>query len=404
MFEAISKRSRIVLNKGERSLKLILVLAAFLGTTEALGAADYHPVFQQGNAALAKKDYDDALIYYRSAEEIDPEAGQPVWGEADCLYTMGRKQEALVAYRRAADLLPDTPVLDDRIEKVSAELNAERRLNTEQESSASKVGQSERGEDENNGPSQRGANAVEQVGNYQIGLLGGAYGYDYNQWGGGAYSSAYQSALSGAGWLNVTGSDTYTPGGDYWGMEAAYCLPSGWRIGVGYRYVDLGEEKVQATGSNLSGQMIVWQLDDTGNVNSYYLFARYDALARPGFFWDRGNWFYKIDLGLSEITINGNETIANGSTGAYDYLNGSASGPGIQIDWVGGYMWHIGPNFGLRLDAGWGECNFNNLRYGNTSSNFVGNLAGTAPQNLAGSAIGFYVNGIMLELGLDVRF
>lgn len=103
-------------------VKLLLLAVCALCASNIL-AADFHSLYVQGNQAYSQKDYATALQLYQESEQANPKAGQPVWGEANCLYRQGKKADALAAYRRAQELMPNNTNLKARISAVEEELN-----------------------------------------------------------------------------------------------------------------------------------------------------------------------------------------------------------------------------------------------------------------------------------------
>jgi tetratricopeptide (TPR) repeat protein len=76
----------------------------------------------QGNAHYAAKDYGKALALYQAALAMDAADQGALRGEANSLYLLGRKPEALDAYRQLAKAQPLDTALARFIEKLQAEL------------------------------------------------------------------------------------------------------------------------------------------------------------------------------------------------------------------------------------------------------------------------------------------
>lgn len=103
-------------------MRTAIAVLLFAASSLALCAADFRPTYVTANQAYQLHQWDIALQRYLEAEQIDPTSGYPVWGEANCLYLLGRKSEALTAYRRASKLLPGSSYLSTRVRSIEADL------------------------------------------------------------------------------------------------------------------------------------------------------------------------------------------------------------------------------------------------------------------------------------------
>src|SRR5262245_32071805 len=89
-----------------RRTRTLTCLAAVLGMLAACsrGAAYY---LKSGNDYFAKKQYNEAIVQYRSAIAKNPRLGEARARLADAYVEVGQGGNALREYARAADLLPD---------------------------------------------------------------------------------------------------------------------------------------------------------------------------------------------------------------------------------------------------------------------------------------------------------
>lgn len=84
--------------------------------------ADASAYYVQANQFYAQRDFSTSLELYRKSMALNPQSGNAIWGEANCLYMLGQKQQALDAYRQAHAAIPDQAQITARIAQIEAEL------------------------------------------------------------------------------------------------------------------------------------------------------------------------------------------------------------------------------------------------------------------------------------------
>lgn len=102
-------------NSGTAIYTLFLTLVLLCAHTTAAqehdelseDAADPVKLFNQGQDAHAKRDYELALEFYEQAIKVRPEFAEAEYQKASALVALGRMPEAEKAYRRASELKPD---------------------------------------------------------------------------------------------------------------------------------------------------------------------------------------------------------------------------------------------------------------------------------------------------------
>jgi len=98
----VSARSYLV-RLGKVTLSSALALGLVASQAEALGPLERnHPVVAQGMKAYEEGRYDDALAAFEAAQRERPDAPQLDLNRGDALYKLKRLEEARLAYERAA--------------------------------------------------------------------------------------------------------------------------------------------------------------------------------------------------------------------------------------------------------------------------------------------------------------
>jgi tetratricopeptide (TPR) repeat protein len=99
--------------------QLIFALLLLAAPLPALSDRDYQ---NQANQFYNQRDFSTSLDLYRKSKALNPSSGPSIWGEANSLYMLGRKQEALQAYREALAVMPGQAQLQLRIRQIEQEL------------------------------------------------------------------------------------------------------------------------------------------------------------------------------------------------------------------------------------------------------------------------------------------
>src|SRR5262245_455333 len=89
------------------SLLLLVVVLAMGAAACSTPEARKQKHVKSGDAYVASRKYDEAIIEYRLALQPDPKSGEAQYKLADALAAADNLPVALQAYVRASDLLPD---------------------------------------------------------------------------------------------------------------------------------------------------------------------------------------------------------------------------------------------------------------------------------------------------------
>jgi tetratricopeptide (TPR) repeat protein len=104
-----------------RNLIAGLVWALLLAVR--LPAQDAKQLYVQANVSYQQRQYAAAYQQYHDAAQLQPSMGPAWWGQANCLYLLGRKRDSLGAYLQAQRLMPTSSQVAARVRQVQAELD-----------------------------------------------------------------------------------------------------------------------------------------------------------------------------------------------------------------------------------------------------------------------------------------
>ena len=106
-------------------MRCLVVWGAWLALLGArpLAAMDAKQVYVQANLSYQQRQYAAAFQQYQQAVRLQPDLGPAWWGDANCLYLLGRKRESLSAYLQAQRLMPQSQQVAARVRAVQAELD-----------------------------------------------------------------------------------------------------------------------------------------------------------------------------------------------------------------------------------------------------------------------------------------
>jgi hypothetical protein len=103
-------------------MQRVMVLAFLMlisGHASAVAFSDY---LQQAHLKYAQTDYEEALSYYQSAQALRPDEPVSLQGQASTLYLLGRKHQALEAFKRLQMEKPSDKDLAKIVARIEAEL------------------------------------------------------------------------------------------------------------------------------------------------------------------------------------------------------------------------------------------------------------------------------------------
>jgi tetratricopeptide (TPR) repeat protein len=87
-------------------------------------AEDLSAVYvQEGNKCYAVKNYDQAIVYYDAAAQVNPNNWQIYQSIGNCYYAKGWIQEALTSYQKALKFNPDNPQLSKFAKSLQARVD-----------------------------------------------------------------------------------------------------------------------------------------------------------------------------------------------------------------------------------------------------------------------------------------
>lgn len=108
-------------------LKMCITILSFLG---GMGSAAWaqgdatSQYMQAGNAALAAKNYDQAIAYYQAVVNANPNNAGAYQGLGNCYYFKGDQATALSNYQKALNLNPNNPQLSQFVQTLQAKVGA----------------------------------------------------------------------------------------------------------------------------------------------------------------------------------------------------------------------------------------------------------------------------------------
>lgn len=103
----------------------ITLFALFLFQSTVYAQNDPGAVyFRVANQYYKYKDYLNAYRYYTAVIKLNPNSAVAYQRQANCLYYLGYKAEALNSYEKALQTNPDNPALADFVQRMKSQMNA----------------------------------------------------------------------------------------------------------------------------------------------------------------------------------------------------------------------------------------------------------------------------------------